>query len=268
MQNKNDKEPPLYSTAWREQEAKHTVRLMGELCGYRKPSSKVFGEAHSFGKGHFVLTEELPAFLWRTNLHFKPTTLFPFCDVMHRWYLLNSLLVLKEAQVPDGLKVLYHNPGYFVTDNRHLLATILGFALLEELSFRLAKKWDSEGLVTIEIDNPRILDSSGKPRKYKVGSRLSDFRHKLILMEEALTDEDLRTFLVDLNKKLEGWLSIQGVKQEPRDLYTRLYDQRNRLAHGASNSGWEGWLISLLVKCIYLSYDENFVQMQASGGPA
>jgi len=36
-------------------------------------------------------------------------------------------------------------------------------------------------------------------------------------MEEVLPS-DFRNFLIELNKKLEPWLSIAGVKQEPRDL--------------------------------------------------
>lgn len=254
------------SPEWRQNETRHTFRIMGELCGYRKPTSPVLGEAHDFGQGHFVFTREMPDFIWRTNLLHRPTALFPYIGVMHRWYLLNSLLVLNEPPRPDNLKAQYHDPEYFIADNRELLATMLGFALIEELSFRVTQKWNDHGIVPELIDNPRLKNEKGKQRTYEPGTRITDFHHKLILLEEALPS-GLQLSLVEMNKKLENWGSIAGVKQPPRDLYTRLTDQRNRLAHGTRSGGWDGWLVSLLVNCIYLSFDQNFHDGEQSRVP-
>lgn len=256
-------EPTVGSPEWRSRETKHTIRLMEELCGYRKPMSPVFGEVTDFGQGSYVLTEEMPEFIWRINLNHKPTALFPHSDVMRRWYLLNSLLVLRDQPPPTNVKAMYHDPGYYIADNRHLLSTVLGFALIEELSFRLSQKWDEQGVVKVDIDNPRLKSETGRQRKYKAGNPISSFHHKLILMEEALPP-NMQAFLFDMNKGLAGWGAIKGIRQQPRDLYTRFFDQRNRLAHGARCDGWDGWLISLLVNCIYLSFDENF---QEAGQP-
>ena len=90
-------EPTAGSPEWRLREMRDTVRLMEELCGCRKPSSLFHGVAHDFGRGYYVFTEEMPKFIWRINLFHKPTTLFPYNDVMHKWYLLNSLLVLRTS---------------------------------------------------------------------------------------------------------------------------------------------------------------------------
>jgi|CXWL01.1.fsa_nt_gi hypothetical protein len=260
-------ETPVGSPGWRENETRHTIRIMEELCGYRTPTSVFLGQAHHFGKGHYVFTKEMPEFIWRINFLHKPTTLFPHCDVMHRWYLLNSLLVLEDQPIPGNVKALYHDPGYYIAENRHLLATMLGFALLEELSFRLTRKWNDHGVVQELINNPRLKNEKGEQRHYKPGARITDFQHKLILMEEALPS-NMQLFLADMNKKLEGWGSIDGISQQPRDLYTRLFDQRNKLVHGVSSDGWEGWLITLLVNCIYLSFDQNFQETGQSNVPA
>lgn len=268
MTKANEVEKTLVeSQEWRQNEMRHTLRIMGELCGYREPTSSVLGEAHDFGQGHFVFTQEMPDFIWRINLLHRPTTLFPYCDVMHRWYLLNSLLVLRAQPRPENLKVLYHDPGYFIAENRDLLATMLGFALIEELSFRLTQKWNEHGVVRELINNPRLKNDKGEQRTYKPGARITDFHHKLILMEEALPP-NMQLSLADMNKKLEGWGAITGISQPPRDLYTRLFDQRNKLAHGASSNGWEAWLVSLLVNCIYLSFDQNFQEAEQSCVPA
>ena len=256
-------ETPVGSSEWRENETRHTIRLMEELCGYRKPTSTIPGYAQDFGQGSYVFTEEMLKFIWRINFLHKPTTLFPYCDVMHRWYLLNSLLVLPGLPPPENFKALYHHPEYYIADSRHLLATMLGFALLEELSFRLTQKWDEHGIVHEIIENPRLKNKNGGQRRYKPGDSISNFHHKLILMEEALPS-DMQVFLADMNNKLEGWGAINGISHQPRDLYIRLFDQRNKLTHGASSTGWEGWLITLLVNCIYLSYDQNF---QETGNP-
>ena len=250
------------SPEWRLHETRHTIRLMEELCGYRKPTSPILGEATDFRHGRYVFTEEMPKFIWRINLFHKPTTLFPHNDVMRRWYLLNSLLVLEDRSPPTNVKAMYHDPGYYITEHRHLLATVLGFALLEELSFRVSQKWNEQGEVRVKIDNPRLKDRVGGHRPYEAGKTISNFHHKLILMEEALPP-NMRVLLADMNKKLEGWGLVDGVSQRPKDLYTRFHDQRNRLAHGASCYGWEGWLISLLVNCIYLSFDKNFQETVA-----
>ena len=260
-------ETPVGSPEWRETETRHTIRIMEELCGYRKPTSNLLGHADHFGQGHYVFTAEMPDFIWRINLLHKPTALFPHCDVMRRWYLLNSLLVLKSQPIPENVKALYHNPEYYIAENRHLLATMLGFALLEELSFRLTQKWDEHGVVQKPINYPRLKNEKGKQRTYEADDRITDLRHKLILMEEALPS-NMQLFLADMNKKLEDWGSIDGISQQPRDLYTRLFDQRNKLAHGSSNDGWEGWLITLLVNCIYLSFDQNFQETGQSNVPA
>lgn len=214
------------------------------------------GLAYHSGQG-YVFTEGMPQFIWRINELHKPTTLFPLNDVMHRWYLMNCLLVLENQPPPTNGKPQYLDPGYYITESRHLLATVLGFALLEELSFRLTKKWDEQGVVKVLIDNPRLMDRHGNKRPYKVNSTISSFHHKLILLEESLPPS-AQMRLSNLNKKLEGWGAIAGIDHQPKDLYTRLHGQRNRLAHGADCNGWEGWLISLLVNYIYLSFDENF----------
>lgn len=255
------------SPEWRLREMSHAIRLMEELCGYRKPMSPVLGWATDFGQGSYVFTEEMPQFIWRINLFHKPTTLFPFYDVMHRWYLLNSLLVLGNQPLSENVNATYQDPGHYIAASKHLLATVLGFALLEELSFRLSQKWNEQGRVQVPIDNPRLKNEAGDQRPYKAGTLISSFHHKLILMEEALP-ADMQAFLVGMNKKLEGWGLIGGVSQQPKDLYTRFHDQRNRLAHGASCDGWEGWLISLLVNCIYLSFDQNFQETGQSSIPA
>ena len=255
------------SPQWRQNETRRTIRIMEELCGYRKTTSVILGTSYHFGQGRFVVTQEMSEYIWRINFLHKPTALFPYCDVMLRWYLLNSLLVLPGLLPPEGVNAHYHDPGYYITENRHLLATMLGFALLEELSFRLTKKWDEQGKVHEIINNPRLKNIKGELRPYKPGDRISNFHHKLILMEEALPS-DIQVFLVDMNKKLEGWASIEGIGHQPRDLYTRLCDQRNKFSHGASSEGWEGWLITLLVNCIYLSYDQNFQEIGQSNVPA
>lgn len=256
-------EASMGSPLWRQNETRRAIRIIEELCGYQKPTSVFLGSSDHFGQGNFVITQEMPEHIWRINLFYKPTTLFPHYDVMHRWYLLNSFLVLPGALPPENVKAFYHDPGYYITEHRHLLATMLGFALLEQLSFRLTKKWDEHGIVHEIINNPRLKNEKGEPRPYKPGKRITELHHKLILMEEALPS-DMQKVLADMNKKLEGWGAIEGISHQPRDLYTRLFDQRNKLFHGASSEGWEGWLITLLVKCIYLSYDQNF---QETGQP-
>lgn len=260
-------EPPEGSPEWRLRETQHTIRIMGELCGYRKPTSPVFGEVTDFVQGSYVLTKEMPEFIWKINLRHKPTTLFPYSDVMHRWYLLNSLLVFRNQPPPMNVKAKYHDPGNYIADNRHLLATVLGFALIEELSFRLSQKWDAQGVVKDDIDNSRLKDETGRQRKYKAGKPISNFHHKLILMEEALPP-NMRALLFNMNKELADWGAIKGVSQQPMDLYTRFFKQRNRLAHGARCYGWDGLLISLLVNCIYLSFDQNFQETGRSSVPA
>ena len=250
-------EPPVGSPAWRLHETKHTVRLMEELCGYRQPTSPVLGFATDFGQGSYVFTEEMREFLWRINFVHKPTNLFPHIDVMHRWYLLNSLLVLSQQPPPENVKATYHDPGYYIADNKNLLATLLGFALIEELAFRLSQKWNEQGKVQVLIDNPRLRNEAGIQQKYKEGKPISNLLHKLILMEEALPPK-MQKFMADMNKKLEGWGAIDGITHQPKDLYTRLYEKRNSLAHGGTCIGWECWLISLLINSIYLSIDENF----------
>lgn len=250
-------EPPVGSQEWRQQETSHTIRLIEELCGYRKPTSPVLGYAQDFGQASFVFTEEMPQFIWRINLFHKPTTLFPHIDVMHRWYLLNSLLVLESQPPPMHVNTFYHDPEYYIADNRHLLATMVSFTLIEELAFQLSKKWDEQGIVTVLLDNPRLKGKSGNKRLYNVSEQISSFHHKLILLEESLPP-NIQAFMFDMNKKLKGWGAIAGIDHQPKDLYTRLNEKRNSLAHGSTGYGWEGWLISLLVNYIYLSFDENF----------
>ena len=166
-------EPAAGSPEWRLREMRDTVRLMEELCGCRKPSSLFHGVAHDFGQGYYVFTEEMPKFIWRINLFHKPTTLFPYNDVMHKWYLLNSLLVLRDQSPPMNVTALYHDPGYYIADNKGLLATVLGFALLEELSFRLSQKWNEQGMVKVVIDNPRLKNEAGDQQST---GRRSDFK--------------------------------------------------------------------------------------------
>jgi hypothetical protein len=150
---------------------------------------------------------------------------------------------------------LPHHARYFLHDSSLILAYIC-FPLLESMLKKVASTYlDMDGTVKSSF---QVLNRTGKPRKYKTGSRCSSIRDVLFLVYENIADSELKVFLDEFRVHIS---SLDG-SQDPFEL---IYSWRNQSLHGSTNfQTIGGTLLNLsLVLCVH-SLKDSYEQLRTS----
>jgi hypothetical protein len=229
-----------------EHPANRALRLIAELTGLVQPRTPVRGSMISAPAAYFVSDEHYEFVAWLIR------SLEEFGDYpIEKWNTLNHLLLLGgEVRFPRSRR-LDHDPAWVLTNKAPFLASIVGFGLIEYVAMLRTGIWDNLGKVLVEVRNPRVVDN-GKLCIYKPGRRITNLRHKLVLLDESLgVTRD--AFIALRDKLTKDWGRPQPTDHD-RDVYDRLTDTRNRLMHGSSNEGWEGWLLTLISFVVYADH--------------
>ena len=134
--------------------------------------------------------------------------------------------------------------------NFHILPACYSFPFLERcIRFKCYKYVDEDGTVIKQFNIPR---NGRSDRSYKIGQRVSNISHELILLYNYVASPYLQNtlykFLNELNE--DSWLRIP-------DPFNLIGDWRNNLLHGKNiwSSGWE--IATYLICLILLSYISN-----------
>ena len=173
-----------------------------------------------------------------------PTT-FCFSEtIISRWKMMNSLLV--QRHVANG------SLGPDVDVNAgSMLATLIGFPLLEQVAQLWTGAWDDDGRLRVDIDESvGLVDQSGKPRTSKTGRRLAMFGDRMLVLRSRLS-ADFRAGLDMFDKALAS-PEFPGAT-ENRPLFQRMSSRRNAWMHGGAFEEGESYLPSLLMSFFYVA---------------
>ena len=163
-----------------------------------------------------------------------------------QWKIANDLLLLgytRGADVSERLKL-----------SSETIAASMVFPLLEEIARRVARAWDEDGILSIDVPETMGLfriNSKGKreAKTFKAGHRIVDLAHKLFVMKSVLHPA-LQKTIQNLDERLSQ-SPIEGVDAPHVTLFERYEFLRNQLAHGRRFFGVEAWLVTLFIAMLY-----------------
>ncbi len=228
------------------------VENMLSFIGVKRPfPSRVMLWESNFGGDKLSITidESLINYLW--NINSRTTEYSPIFDIetLKKWNALTIFACGKYVNITD----LNGNSDKIVPptimDNVYLssFAALAGFPLLENIARKISKKWNSDGIITDNL-NKEIYNLR---KSYKAGDTISSFKDKMIIMLHLLPKETQEQWY-DFDN-LTRRPVILGIKHDPiPSLFERLHKRRNSWAHGQEFEGEEGILITLIIRFLYL----------------
>jgi hypothetical protein len=229
-----------------------------DLAGFRRASdmmrmllngggtpAQLFVQFGTHGYQLGVMREHL-AYLRELETSVRPISEAFWPEGVAQWKITNDLLLVgysNGANISERIKL-----------SAETIAASMAFPLLEEIARRVARAWDEDGTLAINVPETMGLfriNSKGKreAKTFKSGHRIVDLAHKLFVMKSVLHPA-LQKTIENLDERLSQ-SPIQGLDVPHVTLFERFEFSRNQLAHGRRFFGIEAWLVTLFIALLY-----------------